>query len=54
MTTYKLKLILVECREQAEQKILRSEELACFETEREAQETLELIELPDPKHNDVI
>src|SRR6266536_3055691 len=36
------------------QKILRREVLGSYTTEKEAQEILELVELPDPKHITVI
>lgn len=52
--TYKLEVILVECSDTKEREILRREELGQFPTEKEAQEVLELVELPDPKHSIVI
>ena len=54
MKTYKLELILVECSDEKKRKILRREELGRFRTEKEAQEVLELVELPDLKHSTII
>ncbi|HET7626519.1 MAG TPA: hypothetical protein VFM25_14790 [Verrucomicrobiae bacterium] len=54
MKTYKLELVLIECSDKMQSKILRREELGCFATQKEAQELLELVELPDPKHSTII
>ncbi len=54
MKTYKLELILVECSTDQKRKILRREELGSFQTKEKAQEVLELVELPDPKHTTVV
>ena len=52
--TYNLELLLVECSDDKERKIVRQEVLGSFQTKEKAQEILELVELPDPNHIIVI
>ena len=54
MKTYSLEVVLVECTDEKECRVLRREKLGRFQTEREAQQVLELVELPDPTHTIVI
>lgn len=48
MKTYELEVLIVEHTTGNRRKVIRRESLGCFPSEKETQELIELIELPNP------
>ena len=46
--TYELEVLIVEHTNGKRRKVIRRESLGCFPSEKETQELIELIELPNP------